>query len=473
MPQANLRNSGLDPYLYLEGNSGSTAVGLVGATDVFNIVVVDSASDIEPDSGSPSISIDPNLNGDIEFRPKGIGQSTFINGDVEILGDAGTPGNLLMQNTTAGGLAGVIEYGGNRFVHNAGTDNTFVGSLAGNLGTTGNSSVAVGTNALNNDTSLVGMTAVGFDALTTLSSGIQNTAVGYSALGLLTTGNQNTAVGYQSLAALTAPGIGGGLNAAYGNASLRASNLGRFNTALGCQALVLQNGNGTNDIFNTAVGCQAGSSMTSGKENTLVGALVANSLLTGDYNVIVGELAASSFTTNESSNIIIGGRTGTVGDNNTIRIGAQGTGPHQQNKCFIAGVNGVSVTAAGTVVVSSSGQLGSMATVPMTWTEVTGTSQAMAVSGGYIANNAGVVTLTLPATAALGDTVQVLGKGAGGWLIAQNAGQTIHFGISNTTTGAGGSLASTQRYNCVRLRCITANTDWIVTGEVQGTLTVV
>lgn len=97
------------------------------------------------------------------------------------------------------------------------------------------------------------------------------------------------------------------------------------------------------------------------------------------------------------------------------------------------------------------------------WTEVTGVGPtAMAVDNGYVANNVALVTLTLPDTAALGSKLKIDGKGAGGWLIAQNAGETIHFSGQDTTPGAGGSLDSTQRYDCVTLRCITADTDWIV-----------
>lgn len=107
------------------------------------------------------------------------------------------------------------------------------------------------------------------------------------------------------------------------------------------------------------------------------------------------------------------------------------------------------------------------------WTEVTGTSQAMSVNSGYIANNAGLVTLTLPATANVGDTLIVQGKGAGGWRIAQNAGQTIHFGTSDTTTGAAGYLESTNRYDSIELICITADTEFAVLTGVQGVLTVV
>lgn len=107
------------------------------------------------------------------------------------------------------------------------------------------------------------------------------------------------------------------------------------------------------------------------------------------------------------------------------------------------------------------------------WNEVIVTGPtSMAVENGYIASNAGVVSLLLPATAVFGDTVQIGGKGAGGWKITQNAGQTIHFNSSDTTTGVTGSLASTNRYNAVELVCITANTDWLVLDS-SGNLTVV
>lgn len=94
----------------------------------------------------------------------------------------------------------------------------------------------------------------------------------------------------------------------------------------------------------------------------------------------------------------------------------------------------------------------------ITWSEVTGTTQAMAVENGYIANNASLVTLTLPATAAVGDIISISGKGAGLYAIAQNAGQTISFGDSATTTGAGGSLTAIERYNSLTLLCITEDT---------------
>ena len=106
------------------------------------------------------------------------------------------------------------------------------------------------------------------------------------------------------------------------------------------------------------------------------------------------------------------------------------------------------------------------------WTVVAGTSQTAAINNGYITNNAGLVTVTLPSTAAVGSVVEVAGLGAGGWKVAQNAGQTIHFGNANTTAGTGGSLASTLTYDAIRLLNIVANTDWSVL-SVMGNITFV
>jgi hypothetical protein len=88
-----------------------------------------------------------------------------------------------------------------------------------------------------------------------------------------------------------------------------------------------------------------------------------------------------------------------------------------------------------------------------------------------VSNGAGLLTFTLPTTAAVGDTVQVLGLGAGGWTIVQNTGQNIIMSNLVTTTTTG-SLSSTSRYDYVTLICCVANTTWSVQ-SVQGVLTVV
>jgi hypothetical protein len=143
-----------------------------------------------------------------------------------------------------------------------------------------------------------------------------------------------------------------------------------------------------------------------------------------------------------------------------------GTGTPAGGVLTIAGGVGVSTSASGSTITISAPDSGVM------WTEVTGTSQSLAVNNGYILNNAALVTATLPASAAVGDVIIIVGKGAGLWKIAQNAGQTIHFISSDTTTGAGGSLSATVRYDCVELVCTTANTDFVVRSSV-GNITVV
>lgn len=126
---------------------------------------------------------------------------------------------------------------------------------------------------------------------------------------------------------------------------------------------------------------------------------------------------------------------------------------------------GISIAnGSGSITISSSD-------VASSWTVVTTTSQAMAINSGYISNNAGLVTLTLPATAAVGSIVEVQGLGAGGWQIAQNASQLIHFGSVVTTTGTAGFLASTNQYDSITLLCVVANTTWTVLGGPQGNIT--
>lgn len=109
-----------------------------------------------------------------------------------------------------------------------------------------------------------------------------------------------------------------------------------------------------------------------------------------------------------------------------------------------------------------------------TWTDVTATSQNMSADNGYTSNNASLVTLTLPITAVYGTFIDIIGKGAGGWKIAQNAGQNIQIGTSSTTVGVGGSVSSTNRFDSIRLICTTANTTWTAHGAPQSSgLTIV
>ena len=107
------------------------------------------------------------------------------------------------------------------------------------------------------------------------------------------------------------------------------------------------------------------------------------------------------------------------------------------------------------------------------WVDQTTASVTMSTNTGYTSDaGASLVTFTLPATASIGDFVEINGKNAGGYTIAQAAGQVIHYGNQVTTVGVGGSLASSNQWDCVKLRCVTANTTWTVVSS-TGNLTVV
>lgn len=138
-------------------------------------------------------------------------------------------------------------------------------------------------------------------------------------------------------------------------------------------------------------------------------------------------------------------------------------GAHNVNILGGTGINTVGNPGTNTITINASGG-------GLTWNREAGAAVAMAVNNGYINTNAGLTTLTLPATAVVGDTLAVMGEGAGGWSIAQNAGQTIQFGAAATTTGVGGSLSSTNRYDTVTLVCRVANTDWSVYNSPMGVL---
>jgi len=151
--------------------------------------------------------------------------------------------------------------------------------------------------------------------------------------------------------------------------------------------------------------------------------------------------------------------------NGQLMIGSTGATPVLGT--LTAGTNISIVNAAGTITISSTGLAG------FSWTVVTGTSQAMLPNNGYIANNAGLVSMSLPATSAVGDEIDIIGKGAGGWKVTQGAGQSIVFGSSTTTVGAGGSLASTNAKDSFYMICTVANLEWTIASGPQGNITVV
>lgn len=96
---------------------------------------------------------------------------------------------------------------------------------------------------------------------------------------------------------------------------------------------------------------------------------------------------------------------------------------------------------------------------------------AIALNTNYYTTGGGNLAFTLPVTIPVGYTIRIAGRASTGWNIVQNAGQTIYFGTAASTTGAAGSVSSTDNNDCIELLCTVADTDFLVLSAV-GNLTV-
>jgi len=293
---------------------------------------------------------------------------------------------------------GSLQINGVPFLHNYGIENTFVGANAGNFSLTGDFNVGVGVGSLFSNTEGTINTAIGAFSLLLNTSGSINTAVGAGSLYSNREGSGNTSVGFLSLAYTQSSFA----NTAVGTLSLLYDSVGDYNTAIGFETLV----SNTAGSSNTAVGAQSLSSNTTGTQNTAVGdsslyhntrgdrnvavgasSLFANtlgghnvavgyeslknnitgghntalgdttlfSLTTGNQNIAIGSGSGSGYTGSESGNIIVG-NSGTVGESDVIRIGT--TGSH--SACYIAGIDGATISGGCPVHVDSNGKLGTI-----------------------------------------------------------------------------------------------------------------
>lgn len=136
------------------------------------------------------------------------------------------------------------------------------------------------------------------------------------------------------------------------------------------------------------------------------------------------------------------------------------------NVLNILGAGGVTTTASGNTVTIS-------ATVSsMTWNTISASQALVKANGYFCVSPGGALSLSLPATSTVGDTISVALSGATSWTITQAAGQAITFGSKTTTTGVGGSLSSTANGDTVTIVAWAANTSWYVISS-MGNITVV
>ncbi|MEA2412826.1 MAG: hypothetical protein QOC77_3387 [Thermoleophilaceae bacterium] len=251
---------------------------------------------------------------------------------------------------TCGPLGSITALGQDALSSNtSGYYNSALGQGALKLNTTGATNSAFGAFALAANTTSCCNSAVGGGALLANTDGGHNSALGGNALAANTHGEQNSAVGYDALNDNTI-GVG---DSAVGALALQGNTGGDYNSAVGHAALA-NTGEGSN---NSALGWSA-LGQTTGLDNSAVGALAMGSVTTGNANIALGYQAGQNLTTGDN-NIDIGNQ-GVAGESRTIRIGTQGTGQGQQDKAFLAGVNGARVDQNAPVLVGSDGKLGTV-----------------------------------------------------------------------------------------------------------------
>lgn len=108
-----------------------------------------------------------------------------------------------------------------------------------------------------------------------------------------------------------------------------------------------------------------------------------------------------------------------------VRIANGGTGSSIQN--FVDLSTNQNVDGNKTFIGTLSGNGSGLNNVPGTlkWQTVPGLAQQAQSNNGYLATNDAQVTVTLPTAPNISDVVRVSASGAGGWRIAQNAGQSV------------------------------------------------
>jgi hypothetical protein len=196
-----------------------------------------------------------------------------------------------------------------------GSFNSAFGAHALQSNTDGQSNSAFGNLALAANTIGLGNTGIGVGALFSNTEGSNNTAIGYDSLLSNTTGNQNTATGW---------------NALYHNT------IGLFNTANGLNALLAN----TEGLSNTALGWGALLVNETGSNNTAIG-VRAGQDITGDFNICIGSQVS-----------------GPAGEDHTIRIGDNLPAQTEESACYIGGIHNQVASNGLTVLVNSTGKLG-------------------------------------------------------------------------------------------------------------------
>lgn len=335
--------------------------------------------------------------------------------------------------------------------------------------TTGEANTALGTGSLGSITTAGANCAIGYGSIYSLISGNSNVALGYLSGFSLTTGTRNICIGTNSAASLKT-----------GNDNIVIGYIGG-NSLVGSESSNIYLGNnisGSGGENNTLrIGTNTGTGTGQLNKTFISGingiAVSGNAILVSSSNQLgVGTVPVSSggsgSTSFNANGVVISGNTSTSNltslslSSGQIVIGGSGA----PSAATLSAGTGINISNGNnSITINSTGG-------GLSWIVTSTTSASMTINTGYTANNASLVTLTLPVSSSVGDTIVVTGLGSGGWSIAQNSGQTIHVGSLSTTTGIGGSITSTNQYDSITITCVVDNTTWVTRSSI-GNLIVV
>jgi hypothetical protein len=102
----------------------------------------------------------------------------------------------------------------------------------------------------------------------------------------------------------------------------------------------------------------------------------------------------------------------------------------------------------------------------LAWFTITTNTNLIANAGYVTANSGSPIEVTLPTTCIVGDKVNILALGDGGFILKQGAGQVVHYGNRSTTLGATGELRTIQRKSTLELICVEENLTFMVKSSV-------
>ena len=328
---------------------------------------------------------------------------------------------------------------------------------------------AVGTNAF--EVQIVGNHVFDTDASTCAFQSVGFSAAAGAAWTVGSSGAGNSSLYLEGCQVNNSGGIGVQVTSAGGTGSLQS-----FFTAITGSTVGIDAADGTMRLESSTVtggaaeAMNIGSNMIATVTNMTFSALAGNavvlssvsSTLHSELSTYEALLAAFHFTAGGFVRSI----TDSVSSANPVGLFADSTGAFGSLSYAAMVLLGVAksidaqITATALSVISASGLV----------TQSILGSQTLESNHRYFVL-AGALSLLLPAMSNPGDEIQIALRGGVSWTITQGVGQIIYIGSTNTSIGAGGSLASTAQGDYINLVCSVANSEWLASGAV-GNITV-